>query len=109
MSSSDGGLYKNIKMSSKTAELLIIVVIAALIAVTALSVENGGFTVRFDTDGGTRIEPQRYMYGESVSVTDPQRDGFRFGGWYLDRGCTLQWNPSVDTVRENMTLYARWE
>lgn len=109
MSKADGGLYKNVKMSVKTADRLILIGIAALIIVTLILVNNGGFTVSFDTNGGTAVEPQRFMYGETVEVIAPTKDGFEFGGWYLDRDCTVPWNSTSDPVTESMTLYAKWE
>lgn len=33
---------------------------------------------------------------------------YEFGGWYKDRALTAKWNPNLDTVTENTTLYAKW-
>lgn len=50
----------------------------------------------------------------------PQREGYRFAGWYEDPACTQEWlfgaktpqfmQPPVEwmSVKEDMTLYARW-
>ncbi len=50
----------------------------------------------------------------------PEREGYRFAGWYKDPACTQEWlfgaktpqfmQPPVEwmSVKEDMTLYARW-
>lgn len=35
-------------------------------------------------------------------------EGYLFTGWYKDRACTKAWNFDVDTVQEDITLYACW-
>ncbi|MCB5941188.1 leucine-rich repeat protein [bacterium 210820-DFI.6.52] len=39
---------------------------------------------------------------------DPTREGYRFGGWYQDEGCTLPWDFAADRVEGELTLYPRW-
>ena len=105
----DGGLYKNIKMSVRAADTIILIGIVILIAVTAVMVTNGGFTVEFNTNGGTDRKTERYMYGEKIEAIEPYKEGFCFGGWYLDKNCTIPFNIATETVSESMTLYAKWE
>lgn len=38
---------------------------------------------------------------------DPTRDGFRFGGWYLDPACTTSYDFAAPVVR-NLVLYSKW-
>lgn len=40
--------------------------------------------------------------------TNPQEQGFLFGGWYKESSCTTAWNFDTDTVQAPMTLYAKW-
>lgn len=47
-----GGLYAKVNISVKTANILVIVLIALLIASTAFILSHRGFTVEFDTDRG---------------------------------------------------------
>ena len=104
-----GGLYKNVKMSVKTANILILIGIALLIACTVFLVSHGGFTVSFDTDGGSYVEPQTRMHGELVTAPEePVKEGYAFTGWYLDRECTAPWNLETDTVTDSFTLFAGW-
>jgi len=72
------------------------------------NMENS-FRVIFDTRGGNSIPPATGLsYGDSVPrPADPVRDGYTFGGWYLDEDGTKAWN-FADTILGDMTLYAKW-
>ena len=94
-----GGLYRNVKISVKTADRLILVGIVVLIA-----------CVVFDTNGGSQIENQKVMHGQLVNVeNDPVKEGYVFTGWYSDRDCTKAFDISKDTVNESITLYSGWD
>ena len=105
-----GGLYARIKMPLKTANIIVAVIIAALVIVTVFLVKNGGFTVDFDTDGGSQVPSVKVMYSEKADPeTTPVKEGYTFTGWYTDRECTQSWDVDSDTVTGSMTLYAGWE
>lgn len=42
----------------------------------------------------------------AVQPTEPQRDGFSFGGWYTDVSCTFPYE--FNAVNESATVYAKW-
>lgn len=70
---------------------------------------NRGYTVTFDSNGGTDVASQSLMCGDLVEdAGQPTREGYEFGGWYLDEGLTQPWDLETDTVSESMTLYASW-
>ena len=105
-----GGLYARVKMSRRTANILVAVLIVALIAALAFVVTHNGFTITFDTNGGSHIEPVTAMHSDPVTVPEePVKEGYRFTGWYTDRDCTQRWEMGKDTVTGSMTLYAGWE
>lgn len=104
-----GGLYAKINMSLKSADIMVASLTALLVAAMIFVISHSGFTVKFDTDGGSHIEPVKAMHSETVAVENPVKEGFVFTGWYTDRGCTQKWNPDSDTVTNSMTLYAGWE
>ena len=105
-----GGLYARVNMSVKTANILVAVLIAAMIIVTVYIVNHNGFTVEFDTDGGSRIESVKVMHSETVPLTEePVKEGFVFTGWYTDPDCTESFDIEEDPVTGSMTLYAGWE
>ena len=67
-------------------------------------------TVKFESNGGTPIEPITAIYGELLSRPEtPVREGKQLVGWFKDIHLTEEWNFETDTVSGNMTLYAKWE
>lgn len=64
---------------------------------------------KFETNGGSAIEPVIGIYGELLErPKDPIRAGKHLVGWYRDIHLTEEWDFDTDTVEGNMTLYARW-
>ena len=105
-----GGLYRNVKMSVKTADRLILIGIIVLIACMIFFFFYAGFTVTFNTDGGSQIENQKVMYGQLVEVEEnPVKEGYTFTGWYTDKDCKNQFDVTKDKVSDSMTLYSGWE
>ena len=86
------------------------VFIALLVAATVFVVSHNGFTVKFDTNGGSHIESVRAMYSETLNIEEnPVKEGYIFTGWYTDRDCTNSFDVENDAVTGSMTLYAGWE
>lgn len=107
---SRGGFYSNITMSLRSANALVLISCVLLIAVGLFIVHNAGFTVRFDTDGGSAVETQTVFHSEHILPSkEPHKEGYTFVGWYRDRACTSAWDLNTDVVVESMTLYAGWE
>jgi len=69
------------------------------------------YTVVFNTLGGNIIESLTNVIGESVveKPESPKREGFIFGGWYIDETFTTEFDFETDVVNGNMNLYAKWE
>ena len=78
----------------------------------SISVGGGGsthFTVKFETNGGTKIDDKRVMRLEKLDwPTVPTKVGFTFDGWYKDEACTELYNFDSRIVK-NFTLYAKWK
>lgn len=105
-----GGLYKNLKVSEKTINIVILAAVAALFFSMFFLVKHNGFTVTFDTDGGSYVQSCKAYYGEPLTEPEaPTKEGCRFTGWYRDRSLNSPWNMQSDVVTESMTLYAGWE
>ena len=104
------GLYRYVKISVKALDFIIIACIAVILIVVALEMRDPGFTVTFDSKGGTDVPSQSQMYGEKLEVPEPPtREGYAFTGWHKDYACEELWNVETDTVETDMTLYAGWE
>ena len=104
------GLYRNVNISVRSLDYFIAVCIAVILVVVALELRNPGFTIIFDSRGGTDVETVNQMYGELLDEPEaPSREGYLFTGWYIDSGCYELWDVSNDTIQSDMTLYAGWQ
>ena len=104
------GLYRNVNISVRSLDYFIAVCIAVILVVVALELRNPGFTIIFDSRGGTDVESVNQMYGELLEEPEaPSREGYLFTGWYIDSGCYELWDISNDTIQSDMTLYAGWQ
>ena len=62
------------------------------------------------TDESFNIPNQTIPYGGLVRKPQtPTKQGYIFVGWYIDMNFTTAWTFEVDIVKQNLTLYARWE
>lgn len=104
------GLYKHVNISVKTLDRIIVGCIAVIVILVALDLKNPGFTITFDSKGGTDVVPQNQMYGELLEIPEnPTREGYEFTGWYLDPACDDLWEEDTDIVECDVTLYAGWK
>lgn len=104
------GLYKNVNISVRALNLIIIACVVGMILFVAFDLRDPGFTVTFDSRGGSDVRSQVRQYDEPLEPQeDPAREGYVFTGWYRDPACQELWEPESDTVRESITLYAGWE
>ena len=104
------GLYRYVKISVKTLDKIIVACIAVIILVVALEMRDPGFTITFDSRGGTDVPAQSQMYGDKLQVPEPPtREGYRFTGWYTDEACFEPWDLENQTIETETTLYAGWE
>ncbi|MDO5400681.1 MAG: InlB B-repeat-containing protein [Eubacteriales bacterium] len=104
------GIYRNVKISVRALDMMILGSIALILLVLALELRSPGLTVSFDSKGGTDVAAVTQQYGELLQEPEPPtREGYRFTGWYTDRSCDDAWDLELDTVRGNLTLYAGWE
>ena len=104
------GLYRNVNISVKSLDRIIIVCIAVILFVVILELRNPGFTITFDSCGGTDVSAVSQMYGELLEEPEPPtREGYVFTGWYIDSSCYELWDVSNDIIQSDITLYAGWQ
>lgn len=104
------GLYRYVKIPVKALDAIIVICIVVILVVVALEMLNPGFTVTFDSNGGTDVPGQHQDYGDLLEAPEPpSREGYTFTGWYKDPACDIQWNMETDTVETDMNLYAGWQ
>jgi uncharacterized repeat protein (TIGR02543 family) len=67
------------------------------------------YTVTFAVAGGSRVDPQTVLKGDTVAhPVNPTKNGFKFGGWYGDSRYATPWNFPTDRVLGDRVLYAKW-
>ncbi|TVP86620.1 MAG: hypothetical protein EA375_00280 [Acholeplasmataceae bacterium] len=63
------------------------------------------YTITFETLDGTSIDSVTIDYGRGLSLYVPEKEGYIFGGWYLED----TFDTPITTVPAfNVTLYAKW-
>lgn len=66
------------------------------------------YQVTFESNGGSAVASQTVPVDTpAAKPTDPTKDGFVFGGWFVDKDLTIAWDFTAN-VTGNMTLYAKW-
>ena len=66
------------------------------------------YTVYFETVGGTKITSQTVHAGRTaVKPLDPEKEGFIFAGWYIDRECSETFD-FLTPINTDTTVYAKW-
>ncbi|MBU1142897.1 MAG: trypsin-like peptidase domain-containing protein [Firmicutes bacterium] len=69
---------------------------------------DGPFTVSFNSNGGTLVEPMDVEAFDPFLPSEvPLKDGYTFGGWYLDANFYYPMSFNAGT-NEELTLYAKW-
>ena len=116
---------ENVRSGKSSKKKLFLGIIAAVLALLligtagyflwpALVPQAGPFTVSFDCNADsqeTDYEPnqQTVAKGEAASRPPfPTREGYLFGGWYLDASCTQAYDFS-SAVNRDLVLYANWQ
>ena len=66
------------------------------------------YTLTFVANGGTECEPITQESNTSITLPEPTKTGYTFGGWYSDSELTT---PFTETTMpaENKILYAKWD
>ena len=104
------GLYRHVKISVKALDWIIAACIVVILVVVVFEMRSPGFTITFDSKGGTDVASQNQMYGQLLEVPEPPtREGYTFTGWYTDSACFELWDVENQTIEMDLTLYAGWE
>lgn len=104
------GLYRYVKIPVKALDFIIVACILVIVVVVAIELINPGYTVTFDSRGGTDVVAQKHDYGDTLDLPEPPtREGYTFTGWFKDPACEIQWDMATDIVESDMDLYAGWQ
>ena len=67
------------------------------------------YDLTWDANGGQTTTTTEQKYNEEIQppANEPTREGYTFGGWYLDANCTIPL-ASGSKVYGDQTFYAKW-
>lgn len=94
------------KMCSTLTTSLFVVLLLLFVTVIAAAACSNRVTMSFETFGGTKISSISVDAGKQISLPDdPEKDGFVFLGWYLDRDCTGEQQRLPDVMPSSSVTY----
>ena len=70
------------------------------------------YNITYELDGGVNSPsaPTRYLEGGSTALYSPEKEGFKFLGWYLNSDFSGSKITKISSSQTgNITLYALWE
>lgn len=106
------GIYNKTDVPVRILDKLILGAIVLIVVLIIWFAVHGGYTLRFDTGGGSEVAEQRLDYGDlAEEPEEPVRPGYAFCGWETSQDPSLaeRWDFSVDQIENDLTLYAVWE
>lgn len=105
----DGGLYKNVSISVKTLSIAIVAGIVLIVMLMFMGQKDGGYTITYDSRGGSDVSSQLYQYQEELVLPqEPTREGYTFTGWYIDENATVPLELPIE-VEGAAEYYAGWK
>lgn len=100
-------MNKKLKIGIGVA-VAVIAIVCVFFAIRGCSKEET-YTVTFNSNGGTTVSNQTVEKdGVVKEPSNPTRDGYTFGGWYIDLGRNEKYDFS-QKVNKNITLTAKWD
>ena len=104
------GLYKHVNISVRTLDIIIVAGILAIVLCVFVATRHNGYTVTFDSAGGSDVATQELQYGDFVSEPEPPtREGYTFDGWYSDDALLNPWDFQNTPVDGSLELHAKWQ
>ncbi len=102
-------MYGGRQVKNKRRCLVVLVAITVLLCIgIAGCTATNKVTVTFDTLGGNRVSSVKVDPTlEMPELPTPKREGYVFGGWYVDMDCITPVDKST-APQEDITLYAKW-
>lgn len=103
------GIYGSKDVPIRLLDGLIAAIIAAIVVLTVIFSVKGGYTITFETDGGTEVASQKLRYGELVTEPEtPKKPGYELLGWRWGNDLENIWNFQTDKVGSELELVADW-
>ncbi len=95
-------------MNKKFLYILMVLVLVCSLALTACNVYPVKVTItyKYNYEGAPADKVVTVDKDANITLENPSRTGYTFGGWFTDAGCTKAFADKVATA--NVTLYAKW-
>ena len=65
------------------------------------------FVVSFETNGGTSVNSQTIIAGNTISAVTTTKANYQFAGWFTDQALTNSFNVNTP-ITNTLKLYAKW-
>lgn len=89
--------------------ILVVVGIILLLVVIALIRKYKKYSVKFYSNGGTKVKKVRARKGQYFTMPEnPMRSGFVFAGWYEDKTLKNRFVATRIIKRKSLKAYAKW-
>lgn len=83
---------------------------AVLAAVVLGGCDNKQYSVQLDMNYTGSSAAASVTTGSKLSVEkEPERNGYKFIGWFKDKNLSRKWDMNEDRVTEGLTLFAGWD
>lgn len=93
----------------KLLDIMIVIGILAMALLIPLLSAKGGFTISFDSTGGTEVSSQKLRYGDAITEPEaPTREDYVFDGWYYDSEGKHRFDFDSTQAERSLTLFALW-
>ena len=93
----------------KSINRLFLLIAVVLLGLVVAACEREQFTVSFDSNGGSNVDPILVLYDEPIEApVEPTKEGYTFVGWFIEESLTTVYDFNF-LVRESFTLYAKWK
>lgn len=105
------GVYGKKDAPIRVLDKFIIGAILLIVIFIGAFAMNGGFSITFNSNGGTEVNYQKVQYGELIEEpSDVIKPGYVLEQWATSEDETIAevWDFEVDTVVEDMELVAIW-
>jgi uncharacterized repeat protein (TIGR02543 family) len=85
----------------------LLTVMVSPISTLVLFQTNSYSTIRFQTNGGSTVQPLRQIEGSYFERPQPTKEGYSFINWYIDSNLNKLFESNF-IPKQDLTLYARW-
>lgn len=101
---------RNIIIISVVAAVCVAALVLTLVLVLTKKPQDRTYTVTFNSNGGTVVAAVTDIpYDTTIAEpAAPVREGYVFEGWFKESALENAWKFDTDTVKKDVTLYAKW-